>query len=83
MDRGCWAYAGGCCGTNRRSLAAWLYEVAYPIAVRLRSETARQHFHEKQVADMGIDKATADTRELAVIPDEELYRLPEKCRLME
>jgi RNA polymerase sigma factor (sigma-70 family) len=67
---------------NRRSLAAWLYEVAFHIAARMRAENARRRFHEKQIADMEIDKATADMRELelAAVLDEELNRLPEKYR---
>jgi RNA polymerase sigma factor (sigma-70 family) len=67
---------------NRGSLAAWLYEVAFHLAARMRAEIARRHFHEKQVADREIDKAAADTREheLDAVLDEELSRLPEKYR---
>src|SRR5579884_1215354 len=67
---------------NRRSLAAWLYEVAYHIAARMRAEAARRHIHERQVAAMRREKSAPETREteLAAVLDEELSRLPEKYR---
>src|SRR5262249_50676742 len=37
---------------NKESLAAWLYEVAYHIAVRLRAQAARRKVELRQVPDM-------------------------------
>ncbi|HEY7426047.1 MAG TPA: sigma-70 family RNA polymerase sigma factor [Gemmataceae bacterium] len=67
---------------NKESLAAWLYEVAYHIAARMRAETVRRNIHERQVA--GMPRANADAevteREWVAVLDEELNRLPEKYR---
>jgi RNA polymerase sigma factor (sigma-70 family) len=67
-------------------LGGWLYKVAYHIALRARSVTARQRLGEKEVADeapaatIDVGPATAEQRELQQVLHEELQRLPEKYR---
>jgi RNA polymerase sigma factor (sigma-70 family) len=67
---------------NKEALAAWLYEVAYHIAARMRAENLRRNIHERQAANMAIEKPSAEAKEpeLVAVLDEELNRLPEKYR---
>jgi RNA polymerase sigma factor (sigma-70 family) len=69
-------------GSIRRSesLDSWLYKVAYRLALRLRSRLAQQ----RTVEIPDVPARTGDTagdfswRELRVVLDEELQKLPEK-----
>ncbi len=67
---------------KKESLGAWLYEVAFRIAVRLRADAARRKLHERQAPEVSAVDATDPMlwQELAAVLDEELNRLPEKYR---
>jgi RNA polymerase sigma factor (sigma-70 family) len=67
---------------NKEALAAWLYEVAYHIAARMRAENLRRNIHERQAANMAIERPSAEAKEpeLVAVLDEELDHLPEKYR---
>jgi RNA polymerase sigma factor (sigma-70 family) len=72
---------------QRDSLSAWLYKVAYRIALRARAQRARrngaeQPLGEHPVAQPGTDPADEVAwRDLAPVLDREVTRLPEKYRL--
>jgi RNA polymerase sigma factor (sigma-70 family) len=72
---------------RRDSLSAWLYKVAYRIALRARAQRARREgaevpLGETPVAQPGKDPAEESAwRELAPLLDSEVKRLPEKYRL--
>jgi RNA polymerase sigma factor (sigma-70 family) len=67
---------------KRASLASWLFGVARHIALQARTQAAARRQRERQVADMPgnepLDELT--WQELRGILDEEIGRLPEKCR---
>ncbi|MBY0527862.1 MAG: sigma-70 family RNA polymerase sigma factor [Gemmataceae bacterium] len=67
---------------QRGSIAGWLYGVAYHLALRARSTSARRRAHESRTADMhSYQPADApDGQEVHDLLDEELHRLPEKYR---
>src|SRR5262245_6419762 len=67
---------------RRRSLAGWLYTVAYHVALRARTDAARRRRKEESVtASVSTDpQADLFRRELQPVLDEELDRLPEHCR---
>lgn len=70
---------------NQRNLGAWLYAVAYRIAIRMRARSARrQAVHER--ADQGPQPAPAEDtiaiRELRQIVREEVDHLPEDYRML-
>jgi RNA polymerase sigma factor (sigma-70 family) len=67
---------------KKESLASWLHEVAYRMATHAHRAAARRRRHESQ-ADMGQppDPAlSAAWREIQVLLDEEIERLPETLR---
>jgi RNA polymerase sigma factor (sigma-70 family) len=70
-----------------RALAAWLHGVAYRVALKARSAEARRRQHEAPAPgldplDPGPDPlAEVSARELLVVVDEEVQRLPEGYRL--
>ncbi|MFO0893064.1 MAG: sigma-70 family RNA polymerase sigma factor [Isosphaeraceae bacterium] len=70
-----------------RLLSAWLYEVAYRIAIRARSNAARRRDQEKRGAAMASmtesprHEHEAAWAELRPVLHDELNRLPEKYRL--
>jgi RNA polymerase sigma factor (sigma-70 family) len=68
---------------KREFLAAWLYRVAHRTALQARKATARRRAKEKQVGDMAQKQDTGDEamREMLVLLDQELSRLPDKYRL--
>jgi RNA polymerase sigma factor (sigma-70 family) len=72
---------------DRRLLSAWLYEVAYRIAIRARSGVVRRRDQEKQGAAMASltewpqQEHEAAWAELRPVLHDELNRLPEKYRL--
>ncbi len=67
---------------SHTSVAGWLYEVAYHLALRARTRAAKRRLHERRAG--GMRKEDSQTRpvgrELGAILDEELGRLPEKYR---
>ncbi len=68
---------------DRRVLARWLYEVAYRIAMRARTNGVRRRTHERQGGEMAAT-VTSDNHgwvELRPVLHEEVNRLPEKYRL--
>jgi RNA polymerase sigma factor (sigma-70 family) len=68
---------------DRRVLARWLYEVAYRIAMRARTNGVRRRTHERQGGEMAAT-VTNDNHgwvELRPVLHEEVNRLPEKYRV--
>jgi RNA polymerase sigma factor (sigma-70 family) len=68
---------------DRRVLARWLYEVAYRIAMRARTNGVRRRTHERQGGEMAVT-ASIDNHgwiELRPVLHEEINRLPEKYRM--
>jgi RNA polymerase sigma factor (sigma-70 family) len=69
---------------DRRVLGRWLYEVAYRIAVRAKTNTVRRRIHERQGAEMSAvapgPRADHAWCELRPVLHEEVNRLPEKYR---
>jgi RNA polymerase sigma factor (sigma-70 family) len=80
-------------GSIRRpeALSSWLYGVAYKVAARARAESQKRQTHEQQVQAMISDDLSpanpsspltaAQRRELRLVLDDELSRLPEKYRM--
>jgi HlyD family secretion protein len=64
------------------SLAAWLYRVAYRIALRLRGEAAERARHEQPGVEMltGAEANESAVRDLRAVMDEEIDALPERYR---
>jgi RNA polymerase sigma factor (sigma-70 family) len=68
---------------KRRSVGSWLYGVARRVAVRARGDRARR----RQVEQRAPARAAADVpdqatgREFRSVLEEEVRRLPERCRL--
>ncbi|HJT78406.1 MAG TPA: sigma-70 family RNA polymerase sigma factor, partial [Gemmataceae bacterium] len=71
-------------GTVRRqeALGAWLYEVAYHVALKARAAAARRRQHEREAGTMprpdGSDEQLR--QEVRRVLDEELHRLPPRYR---
>jgi RNA polymerase sigma factor (sigma-70 family) len=69
---------------HRRLLDRWLYQVAYRIAVRSRSESARRCRHERQGAEIAAVAPDREHdpawREQRTVLHEEVSRLPENYR---
>jgi RNA polymerase sigma factor (sigma-70 family) len=67
---------------RRGPLGNWLYAVAYRTAMKAKVNAARRQAHERQAGDMVPAQANAEAqwRELRVVIDEELNRLPNKYR---
>jgi RNA polymerase sigma factor (sigma-70 family) len=67
---------------KRESVGSWLYQVAYRMALRARTRVARRQLHERQAAPQRVadplDEVTG--RELLLVLDAELHRLPERHR---
>jgi RNA polymerase sigma factor (sigma-70 family) len=68
---------------DRRVLARWLYEVAYRIAMRARTNGVRRRTHERQGGEMAATVSVDNHGwiELRPVLHEEVNRLPEKYRL--
>jgi RNA polymerase sigma factor (sigma-70 family) len=67
---------------QRESVSSWLHGVAYRLAVRARSQTARRNRCERREPDMYQSGPSAEAagRELQTLLDEELNNLPAKYR---
>jgi len=67
---------------DRRVLARWLYEVAYRIAVRAKTNAMRRRTLERQGVEMAVTapEYEAGWNELRPVLHEEVNRLPEKYR---
>jgi RNA polymerase sigma factor (sigma-70 family) len=68
---------------RRESLAAWLYQTAYRVALRARQRSAKQSSRETTGVEwLGADPSAAMVwREVRPILDDEINRLPEKYRI--
>jgi RNA polymerase sigma factor (sigma-70 family) len=68
---------------DRRVLARWLYEVAYRIAMRARTNGVRRRTHERQGGEMAATVSIDNHGwiELRPVLHEEINRLPEKYRV--
>ncbi len=66
---------------KHKSLASWLYQVAYRISLRARSNKAKRKSRESQIAPATSSSYTEGGKELSWLVDEEIQRLPEKYRL--
>jgi RNA polymerase sigma factor (sigma-70 family) len=69
--------------SKKQSLASWLYKVAYRTALRARSDKARRRSQEQHALPRPALYSPADAarRELGMVLDEEVQRLPEKYRV--
>src|SRR5438128_12000861 len=77
---------------KQESVGSWLYGVAYRLALKAKSETTRRHrrssIHRLALADRArCDKSSREDpfseitwREVCTALDEELARLPDRCR---
>jgi RNA polymerase sigma factor (sigma-70 family) len=68
---------------NRRLLAAWLYGVAFRIAIRMKSQSTRRHAIRSRVGERVAKERTEDaaaSAELRQILLGEVYSLPEELR---
>ena len=70
------------CGGWQKSIAGWLYRVAYRLAIRTRAKIVRQRALEMKAGTLRGTKATAiqDPPELYIALDEELNRLSGQYR---
>src|SRR5262249_42797290 len=71
-------------GSIRRydSIAGWLYQVAYQLAVKARASAAKRRNYPRREVDMPTADPLAELngQELRSLLDEELNQLPEQCR---
>jgi len=71
---------------KRESVSGWLYRVAYRIALRARTKSARRGRAERPLDELPIDRKSVDPadvtawRELRRLLDAELSQVPEKYR---
>jgi RNA polymerase sigma factor (sigma-70 family) len=67
---------------RREAVSAWLYRVAYHLAVKAQASAARRKIHEQRAAAMPPADPVLDMslRELRNVLNEELRRLPEQYR---
>jgi len=65
----------------RGSLAGWLYTVASRIAFKAKKRAMLQHARERQALPARSNADDMHWRELRTVLDEELNRLPARCRL--
>jgi len=72
---------------KREAVSSWLYQVAYRLALRARSKVAKHVLHETPHIDSFADRSTQPPaedlawRELGVVLDGEIQKLPEKLRV--
>jgi RNA polymerase sigma factor (sigma-70 family) len=67
---------------RREAVSAWLYRVAYHLAVKSQASAARRRVHERRAVPMPPADPVLDMslRELRNVLNEELQRLPEQFR---
>jgi RNA polymerase sigma factor (sigma-70 family) len=67
---------------RREAVSAWLYRVAYHVAVRAGANAARRRVYERKAATMSSATAVLDLslREVQLVLFEELENLPERYR---
>jgi RNA polymerase sigma factor (sigma-70 family) len=67
---------------SRNVLGRWLYEVAYRIALRAKTQAVRRRVHERQAVEMSPLACESELawNELRPVLHEEVNRLPEKYR---
>jgi RNA polymerase sigma factor (sigma-70 family) len=67
----------------QESVGSWLYQVAYRVALKARSDAARRRRHERQAGEARTTRTgtEAGNPDLAALLDEEISRLPEKYRV--
>jgi RNA polymerase sigma factor (sigma-70 family) len=67
---------------KRQALGAWLYRVAYRVALRARARQQRRSLRERPEVDVPVTEATPELiwRDLRPVLDEEVNELPEKYR---
>jgi len=67
---------------RRESVAAWLYQVAYRVALQARERSARRNARETDgVERLAVDAPDdVDARDLRVVLDDEINQLPTKYR---
>ena len=63
---------------KRDSIASWLHGVAYHAAANLKREVSRRHAHEQPSVDVPQEPADITWREVRIVLDEELQRLPRR-----
>jgi RNA polymerase sigma factor (sigma-70 family) len=68
---------------SQRALGGWLYQVAYHLALKAKASARRRRDHEQRRPDprSGVTPAEGEWHELRSLLDQELLRLPERCRL--
>src|SRR5262249_51849673 len=68
--------------SNREGAGAWIYRVAYRVALRARADSARRASAGLRIADLAAPPSPpeAELAELRPVLDDELNRLPEKYR---
>jgi RNA polymerase sigma factor (sigma-70 family) len=64
------------------SIGNWLYGVAYRLARRARADMLRRQERERRAADLPRPepRSQADWAEMSAVLDDEMQRLPQKCR---
>jgi RNA polymerase sigma factor (sigma-70 family) len=72
---------------RRQAVSAWLYMVAYRIALRAKADAVRRGRHEKAAAEARAQQSDEPTRQvvradLRAVIEEEISRLPEKYRTL-
>jgi RNA polymerase sigma factor (sigma-70 family) len=73
------ALARKAAGVRGKSLAGWLYRVAFHAALKAKARSARREFGLSEIAVAVRDDGHG--RDLAAVLDEEIVRLPERYRL--
>lgn len=65
----------------KRSIGPWLYQTAYRLACKGRTEASRRRKHERQaIAEASTPAVDPSWREVCVVLDQELHGLAEKYR---